>query len=177
MAVSKNTRKPNPDTNQLLERFFRKIKIPGDGREQAWREAVQHAEAGTLRFPVYESLYFFNLYSQKLVDLINEMTGKFGIHPEQSLYHQTRIQQVRAGMTSDVLERMHGIEDTEEWLFDCLRREEEKRFLETDEVYLEVREREKTRAKEGLPPVIRFLGKDPPSAKRSSKKAKTGKPT
>jgi hypothetical protein len=177
MAVSKNTRKPNPDTNQLLQRFFRKIKIPDDGREQAWREAVQHAEAGTLRFPVYESLYFFNLYSQKLADLIEEMTGKFGIHPEQSLYHQTRIQQVRAGMTSDVLERMHGIEDTEEWLFDCLRREEEKRFLETDEVYLEVREREKTRAKEGLPPVIRFLGKDPPATKRSSKKPKIGKPT
>ncbi len=51
------------------------------------------------------------------------------------------------------------------------------RFLESDEVYLEVREREKTQAKEGLPPVVRFRGKDPPATKRSSKKPKIGKPT
>ncbi len=162
MAVSKNTRKSATDTNHLLQRFFRNIQVPDDGREQVWREAVRHAEAGTLRFPVYESLYFLNLYSQKLVDLIREMTGKFGIRPEQSLYHQAMIQQVRAGITSDVLGHMHGVEITEEWLFGCLRREEEKQFRDPDDVYLEVQEREKKRIKQGHPPRVRFLDEGKP---------------
>jgi hypothetical protein len=162
MAVSKNTRRSDQDTNHLLQRFFRNLKVPDNGREQAWREAVQHAEAGTLRFPVYESLYFVNLYSQKLVDLIKEMTGKFGIRLEQTLYHQAMIQQVRAGITSDVLGHLHGIEITEEWLFGCLRREEEERFRDPHDVYLDVQERENKRMKQGLPPRVRFLDEEKP---------------
>jgi hypothetical protein len=123
---------------------------------------VQHAEAGILRFPIYESVYFLNLHSQKLVDLIQEMTGKFGIRPEQSLYHQAMIQQVRAAVTGDALGHMHGIEITEEWLFGCLRREEEKQLRDPDDVYLEVREREKRRIQEGYPPRIRFLDEEKP---------------
>ena len=169
MAVSKNTRRSSTNTNHLLQRFFRNLKVPDNGREQAWREAVQHAEAGTLRFPVYESLYFLNLYSQKLVDLIKEMTSRFGILPEQSLYHQAVIQQVRAAVTGDALGHMHGIEITEEWLFGCLRREKEKQLRDPDDIYLEVRKREEKRIQEGHPPRIRFLdeGKTLKAAKGS----------
>jgi hypothetical protein len=161
MAVSKHTRRSISDTNQRIQKLFRRLKI-ADGREQAWRVAVQFAETGTpsLRFPVYEQLYSLNIYSQRLVDLVKEITGKFAIHPEKSLYHQSMIQQVRAGVTSDILAHMNGVEVTEEWLFESLRWEEEKGFRDPDDVYFEVREREQERIKKGLPPRIRFLDEE-----------------
>ena len=41
---------------------------------------MAHAGEGTppLRFPVYECLYLINVYSQKLIDLLDEACNRFG---------------------------------------------------------------------------------------------------
>jgi hypothetical protein len=168
MAVSKHTRRSDSDTNQRIQNIFRRSQVSAE-RKQAWHQAVQYAEIGTppLRFPIYEQLYFLNVYSQKLVDLVKEIASKFGIRPEQCLYHQSMIQQVRAGVTGDVLAYMNGIEVTEEWISGSLRREEEKGFRDPDDVYLEVQAREKERIKKGLTPRIHFLDNDSPTKKRA----------
>ena len=167
MAVSKNTRRTVSDTNQRIQKLFRNSLGPSDDREQEWRKAIQHTGTPPLRFPIYEDLYLLNVYSQRLVDLIKEITGKFGICPKDSLYHESLIQQVRAGVTSDILGHMHGVEITEDWLFGALRKEEEKSFRDPDDVYFDVRKREEERIKEGLAPRIHFL----------DEKAATQKPT
>ena len=65
MAVSKNTGRTVSDTNQRIQKLFRNSMGSSDGREQEGHEAVQYAGTGTppLRFPVYEHLYFLNVYS------------------------------------------------------------------------------------------------------------------
>jgi hypothetical protein len=143
MAVSKNTRKPNPDTNKLFQTFFNNSQV-SDERERAWKEAVRHAGTGTppLRFPVYEHVYLLNVYAQKLVDLLNEVGAQFGFNREVSLYHQSLIQYVRAGASQELLGSMAEIELTETWLFQSLRHFEEKKLYDPDDVYLQVRERE-----------------------------------
>ncbi len=172
MAASKGTRKPVSDTNQRIQDLFRDSMASSDGREQEWRNAMQHAGTGAppLRFPVYEDLYFLNVYSQRLVDLIREITGKFGISPHDALFHESLIQQVRAGVSGDVLDRMHGVEITDEWIFGSLRREEEKGFRDPDDVYIDVRKREEERIKKGLVPRIRFLDEKPEIKNRAAAK-------
>jgi hypothetical protein len=175
MAVSKSTRKPVPDTNQRIQKLFHNSMASSDGRELELRKAVQHAGTGArpLRFPVYEHLYFLNDYSQRLVDLIREITGKFGISPHDALFHESLIQQVRAGVSGDVLDRMRGVEITDEWIFGSLRREEEKDLRDPDDVYIDVRNREQERIKNGLAPRIRFLDETPEIKSRAvAKKAK-----
>ena len=159
MAASKNTHRTVSDTNQRIQKLFRNSMASSDDREREWRKAVQHVGTGTspLRFPVYEHLYFLNIYSQRLIDLIKEITGKFDISPQDSLYHEALIQQVRAGVTSDILGYMHGVEITEDWLFSTLRKEEEKGFRDPDDIYLDVRKREEERIKAGFAPRIHFL--------------------
>jgi len=158
MAVSKNTRRSASDTNELFESFFHNTQV-SEERERAWHDAVRHAGTGTppLRFPVYEHFYSLNIYAQKLVDLLKEVSSKFGFNQETSLYHQSLIQYVRAGASRELLESMTGIEHTDAWLFESQRKMEEKSFRDPDDVYFLVRDREQERIQQGLPPRIRFL--------------------
>jgi hypothetical protein len=157
MAVFKNTRSSDSDINKLFQTFFQSSQV-SEERERAWHEAVRHAGTGTppLRFPHYEHLYFLNVYAQKLVDLLRELIG-FGHNQETSLYHQSLIQYVRAAVSSDLLESMAGIEHTDAWLFESQRKVEEKNLRDPDDVYFLVRDREKERIEQGLPPRIQFL--------------------
>ena len=158
MAVSKNTRSSDSDTNKLFQSFFQNSQV-SEERERAWREAMHHAGTGTppIRFPVYEHLYSLNVYAQKLVDLVKEMSGKFALNRETSLYHQALIQYVRAAVSSDLLGSMEGIEHTEAWLFESQWKIEEKNLRDPDEVYFLVRDRERERTEQGLSPRIKFL--------------------
>jgi hypothetical protein len=63
-----------------------------------------------------------------------------------------------------------GVEHTDAWVFESLRRVEEKKLRDPDDVYYLVREREEERAKEGLPPLIRFLDDQPATRKAKSTK-------
>jgi hypothetical protein len=175
MAVVKNTRKSVSDTNQIISGFFRKSQV-SEERERTWRQAMRLAESGTLplRFPVYENLYQLNVSPQKLVDLLQDIAGKFGIDSEQMLYHRLLVQGVRSTVTCHVMEYMSQVEHIDLWQFGGRRKIQEKKFEDPDEVYFKVQNREKERAKEGLAPLIRFLGKDPPATKRP-KKSKGGR--
>jgi hypothetical protein len=119
MAVSKNTRNSDSDTNKLFQTF--QSSQVSEERERAWREAVRHAGTGTspLRFSFYKHLYF--VYAQKLVDLLRELID-FSHNRETSLYHQSSIQYVRAVVSRDLLESMAGIEHTDAWLFESQRK-------------------------------------------------------
>jgi hypothetical protein len=158
MAISKNTRGSVPNTNAVFQSFFKKSQI-SEERERAWHEAVHYAGTGTppLRFPVYEDLNLLNVYAQSMVDLLNEITRKFSLNQETSVYHQSLIQYVRASASRELLEFMAGIEDTDAWLFESQRRVEEKNLRYPDDVYSLVRDREQERLQQGLPPHIRFL--------------------
>jgi hypothetical protein len=67
------------------------------------------------------------------------------------------IQYVRAAVSSDLLESMAGIENTDAWLFEGQRKIEEKNLRDPDEVYFLVHDRERERTEQGLSPRIQFL--------------------
>ena len=69
-------------------------------------------------FPVYEHLYLVNVSAQKLVDLLREISGRFGIDKEQSLYHQLLIQGVRSTISRQVVEHMARVEHVDAWQSD-----------------------------------------------------------
>jgi hypothetical protein len=164
MAVSKNTRRSGPDTNAVFQKFFQNSQV-SDERERAWHQAVRHAGGGMppLRFPLYEDLYLLNVYAQSMVDQLNEITGKYSLNQEVSMYHQCLIQYVRASVSLDIVEFMAGIEHTDAWLFESQRKAEEKSLRDSDDVYSLVRDREQERLQQGLPPRIRFLDDAPAS--------------
>ncbi|HEU5400126.1 MAG TPA: hypothetical protein VFU86_02145 [Terriglobales bacterium] len=168
MAVSKNTCESDKDTNQLLQHFFRNSQVSSE-RERAWKDAVRHAgtRPSPLRFPVYEVLYSLNVQAQKMVELLEDITGRFALNRDTSRYHQSPIQYIRAEVSRDLVESMALVEHTESWLFEGLRRAEEKKLFDPDKVYLEVREREAERARQGLPPLIKFLSTEPNAKQRN----------
>ena len=164
MAVSKHTRASGCETNPFFLELFRD-QSESDGRERHWHIAMTHSGEGAppLRFPIYECLYLINVHSQRLVDLLDEATGRFGVDREYLLYYQSLIQYVRAGASQDIIDFMNGVEITEEWLFDRQRAKEERGFRDPDDVYLEVRRREADRLSEGHPPRIHFIEPDDPN--------------
>jgi hypothetical protein len=158
MAVSKNIRPSGCETNPFFLELFRDHS-ESDERERQWHTAMAHAGEGSqpARFPVYECLYLINVHSQKLVDLLDQACNHFGVEPEHLVYYQSLIQHARAGASQDIIEFMHDVETTEEWLFDRLRTNEERKLRDPDDAYLEVRRREAERVGKGLPPRIKFL--------------------
>jgi hypothetical protein len=178
MAVSKNTRRSASDTNELFQSFFQNSQV-SEERESAWHDAVRHAETGTppLRFPVYEHLYSLNVSAQKMVDLLKEVSGKFALNRETSLYHQSLIQYVRAASSRELLDSMSEIEHTEAWLFQSQRHVEEKKLHDPDDVYLQVREREIERIDQGFQPRIEFLDEKLAAKNRTTKPDKPDEST
>lgn len=170
MAVSKNNCKPACSTNQPFQTFFRNSQVSPE-RERAWRDAIRHAGVGTppLRFPVYEVLYSLNIHAQKMIEVLEDVASRFSLGQETCLYHQSLIQYVRADVSRDLLESMVSVEHTESWLFESLRRNEEKKLFDRDRVYVEVREREAERARQGLQPLIKFLKPEPKTKQRRVK--------
>jgi hypothetical protein len=158
MAVSKHTGASACDTNPFFLELFRDHS-ESDERERLWHTAMVHAGEGTppLRFPVYECLYLINVHSQKLVDLLEEISNRFGVEHDSVAYYQSLIQCVRAGASQDILSFMNDVELTEEWLFERLRVKEEGNSHDPEDAYLDVRRQEAERKERGLPPRIEFL--------------------
>ena len=158
MAASKRTRASGCETNPFFLELFRDHS-ESDERERLWHTAMAHAGEGTppLRFPVYECLYLINVYSQKLIDLLDEACNRFGVEHESLVHYQSLIQCVRAGASQDVVSFMNDVELTEEWLFERLRINEERKFRDPEDAYLDVKRQEAERAEKGLPPRVRFL--------------------
>lgn len=158
MAVSKHNRASGCETNPFFLEVFRDHS-ESDQRERLWHAAMAHAGESDppLRFPIYEYLYLINVHSQRLVDLLDEASNRFGVGHETVAYYQSLIQCVRAGASQDIVSFMNSVELTEEWLFERSRVNEERKLLDPEDVYLEVRRLEAERAEKGLPPRIEFI--------------------
>jgi hypothetical protein len=176
MAVPKDIRNSPVGANPLFLELFRSSEVSAE-REQAWRAAIRFAETGVppLRFPIYEHLYELNVCAQRMVELLEELGSNLSMNPESLTYLQALIQYVRATTSQDVVAFMSGVELTEEWLFESLRRKEEDSLSDPDDVYFSVRHREKERVQQGLQPRIRFLDETPDRKEPTSKKATAGK--
>ena len=165
MAVSKHSRASGCETNPFFLELFRDRSEP-DERERMWQTAMARAGEGTppLRFPVYETLYLINLYSQKLVDLLEDASKRFGIDRESHDYRQSMIQMVRSETSQGITEYMNEVEMTDEWLFERLWRKEQLKLRDPEDAYLEVRRQEADRVDQGLPPRVQFLSESPDDA-------------
>ena len=168
MAVSKHNRASAYQTNPLFLELFRN-RPDSDERERDWRIAITHAGEGAipLRFPVYEALYLINLHAQKLVDLFEDVSDRFGIDRDSFEYHQSLIQLARSAVSQSITEHMHDVETTDEWLFDRQRDAAEKELRDPEDVYITVRRREAERARLGLAPRIQFLDPEPDKSESS----------
>jgi hypothetical protein len=173
MAASKNNRASGCETNPFFLELFRD-RSDSDERERTWHTAMAHAGEGTspLRFPVYETLYLINLHAQKLVDLLEEVSSRFGIDCESLEYHQSLIQSARAAASQSIASHMNDVELTEEWLFERLQLKEANKLRDPDDVYVSVREREAERIVLGLSPRIQFLDQRPTEATSNPRKPK-----
>ena len=174
MAASKDTRRSVPDTNPFFLRLFRNSSVSKE-RERIWHDAVGHAGAGDppLRFPVYEHLYLLNVCTQKMVELLEDLSRKFAINSESLPYYQSLLQYVRASASHGLIDYMAGVEETEAWLHQSQQRVEEEKLRDPDDVYVSVRLREAERRRQKLPPRIHFLD-DAPSVKApAAKKRRT----
>ena len=176
MAVPKDIRNSPVGANPLFLELFRASNVSAE-REQTWRDAVRFAATGIppLRFPVYEHLYELNVCAQRMVELLEELSSKLSMNPESLTYLRAMIQYVRATASQDVVDFMSGVELTEEWLFESLRRKEEDSLSDPDDVYVSVRHREKERVQQGLQPRIRFLDEAPDPKEPTSKRDTAGK--
>jgi hypothetical protein len=163
MAVSKHTRASGCETNPFFLDAFRDNADPNDDRERMWNAAMSHAGEGNppLRFPVYGSLYLINIYCQKLVDPLDEACNRFSVRKDCLTLYQSLIQYVRAGASQDILDLMNDVEITEEWLFEKLRRNEERELRDPEDAYFEVRKQELERKSKGLPPRVKFIDENP----------------
>jgi hypothetical protein len=171
MAASKDNRRSAPDTNPFFLELFRKSSVSKE-RERAWHDAVRHAGTGDpqLRFPVYEHLYLLNVYAQKMVDLLEDVSRKFAINNESLPYYQSLLQYVRASASHGLINFMAGVEETEAWLHQSQRRVEEEKLRDPDDVYVSVRQREAERLRQRLPPRIQFLDESLPVKAPAAKK-------
>ena len=126
MAVSKHNRASGCETNPFFLEAFREHG-ESDERERHWHTAMAHAGESDppLRFPIYECLYLINVYAQKLVDLLDEASSRFGVEHETVAYYHSLIQCVRASASQDIVSLMNSVELTEAWLFERLRKNEE----------------------------------------------------
>ena len=178
MATLYNNRASGCETNPFFLELFRDLSNPGE-RERAWHTAMVHAGEGvpSLRFPVYETLYLINIHAQKLVDLLEELSRRFGIDHESLEYHQSLIQYVRAVSSQSVAVHMNDIETTEEWLFERQRMNEENKLRDPEEIRLEVQRRETEPAEEELPSLIESLDEPLPEKPPIAKEGRTGKTT
>ncbi len=176
MATSKDTRRSAPDTNPFFLKLFRNS-VVSEERERAWQDTVRHAGTGDppLRFSAYEHLYLLNVYAQKMVELLEELSRKFVICRESMPYRQAMIQYVRASVSQDMAYLMNGVEETDAWLHQNQQRAEEEKLCDPDDVYISVRQREAERRRQKLPPLVRFLDEPQAAKPAAAKKRKTGK--
>ena len=107
------------------------------------------ARSSKLRF--YESLFLLNQGVDQVLRMLRAME-KFPFADKESLHSaQAEIEEVRAGTNADFAERLSDRERSDEGRFWRQRRAFEKKWHDSDDVYLDVERREEERKKQGLP--------------------------
>lgn len=175
MAVSKSTRRSPTSTRQQILRMFGS-NHHSEQRAREWFEATAHLESGEpllMRYPIYAHLHDLNLHAQRTVDALGEIGKALNSEFDSTTYCQAMVQYARSLATSDVFDRMLGVEETEAWIFGTIRGEEEAKLRDPDDIYIHVRRRETERIAQGMPPRIRFLTEKEIAPKPTKKAAKT----
>jgi hypothetical protein len=133
MQTLKQKKQSEDATNPFFSDLFAKCSGTDD-REQQWRKTIAHVGGGLepMRFPVYEPLFLINTQSQKLLDLLEETSHRYGLFDEQLPFFRSMIQCVRAGASQEIVSLMNDVETTEEWLFEQLRLSEQEKLQERD---------------------------------------------
>ena len=122
----------------------------------------------------YEHLYLLNVYTQKVVELLEELSRKFAINSESLPHYQAMLQYVRASASHGLIDFMAGVEQTEAWLHQSQQRLEEEKLRDPDDVYISVRQRETERLRQRLPPRIQSLDESLPVKPPAGKMRKAG---
>jgi hypothetical protein len=103
---------------------------------------------------IYESLFLFNQGVDHVVALLCNME-KFSFADKESLQSAVvEIEEVRCDMNADFAEYLADNERFDEGHFWKQRRAFEKKWLDPDDVYIDVEHREEERKKQGLPPRV-----------------------
>jgi hypothetical protein len=110
--------------------------------------------ARSLKLRIYESLFLLNQGVDHVVALLRGME-KLPFAEKESLQSAVvEIEQVRCDMNADFTEHLADSERTDEGRFWKQRRAYEKKWRDPDDVYLDVKDREEERKKQGLPPRV-----------------------
>ena len=111
-----------------------------------------HARSPKLR--IYESLFLLNHGVDHVVAILRGME-KFSIADKESMQSAlAEIEEVRASINADFTEQLGDRERFDEGRFWKQRRAIEKKWRDSDDVYIDVEHREEERKKQGLPPRV-----------------------
>ena len=111
----------------------------------------------SMRFPVYESLYFSNRNVQDILGILEEIKNAPGMPKKSFESYQVEIRYLRSHATQDVLEVMNDKEIYEMAKLGRQKKAYDDRIRDLDDVYFEVQHREEERRKQGLPSLIGVL--------------------
>lgn len=106
---------------------------------------------------VYRRLYLVNKRLIQAGEVLEQLRVGLETPGKELLYSRRLLQEVRSSICESVLESLNAIEMVELARLSKLREAEEKKLRDPDEVYIQVRSREKERRRQGLPERIKFL--------------------
>jgi hypothetical protein len=110
-----------------------------------------------MRFPIYEYLYQLNRNLHETVEILEHIRKSPGINKKQFHAYQVEIEHLRAEASQGVANSINQIESKESLQLWKQKRAYEKSLGDPDDVYLEARDREEERRKQGLPSLIGVL--------------------
>ena len=152
MAASKDTRTSGCEPSPFFLELFRDLSDSGS-RKRTWHTAMARTGEGAppLGFPAYKSLYLITVHASKLVVLLEETSGRFGIDHESVAFRKSSIKLVPLAALQSIAGRMNDVEITEQWLFERQRLNKESKLPDPDDVYISLRRHEGERIGQGLP--------------------------
>jgi len=106
---------------------------------------------------IYRILYLLNQGVDSVAAALGSL-AKFRLPEREYLrFAQNWLEELRAGVNAEIIERLSERERCDEGRFWKLRRTYEKRWRDPDDVYIDVERREKERLKQGLAPRIGLI--------------------
>src|SRR5262249_47536228 len=113
--------------------------------------------SGTPKLRIYETLFRLNQTFDEVGRILRSLMRLPAAHKGSLQCAQNEIEEVRAGVNADLVEKLADRERYDEGRFWKRRRAYEKRSEDPDDVYIDVQHRENERKKQGLPPRVGVL--------------------
>src|SRR6266852_9908601 len=115
---------------------------------------LKQPSARSPKLGIYESLFLLNEGMDHIIILLREMEKLPFADKESVQCAVVEIEEVRCDMNADFTEKLADSERFDEGRFWKQKRAFEKKWRDTDDVYIDVEQREDERKKQGLPPRI-----------------------